>query len=112
MAAQAYLAIHQKLSISIVTRYESLRGLYAKQAKTQIEAFNVFCQSLILPITDTVVIRAAEIYGELYRTGQIIGDADILIAATCLVNGIDCVSNNTTHMQRVTGLAVNNWLAK
>jgi tRNA(fMet)-specific endonuclease VapC len=32
-AAQSYLAVHQKLSISIVTRFEILRGLYAKQGR-------------------------------------------------------------------------------
>ena len=112
-AAQAYLAEHQKLSISIVTRYEVLRGLCAKQAKTQIESFNVLCRSLeIMPITDDIVVKAAEIYGVLHRAGQLIGDADTLIAATCLVSGYDCVTNNTNHMRRVEGLAVSNWLVK
>lgn len=112
-AAQKYLAIHGQLSMSIVTRFEILRGLYTKQATAKIEAFNVLCQSLeILPLTDAVVVKAAEIYGELYRTGQMISDADILIAATCLINGFDCVTNNVKHMQRVNGLSVINWLAK
>lgn len=111
--AQGYLAVHSRLSISIVTRFEILRGLHAKQATSKVEAFNVLCQSLeILPITDDVVVKAAEIYGELHRAGQLIGDADTLIAATCLVNGYDCVTNNNNHMQRVAGLAVSNWLVK
>jgi tRNA(fMet)-specific endonuclease VapC len=112
-ASQDYLAVHQKLSVSIVTRYEVLRGLHAKQAKIQIDNFNVLCGVIeIFPITDDVVVKAAEIYGELHRAGQLIGDADTLIAATCLVNGYDCVTNNTNHMQRVNGLSVINWLTK
>ena len=34
--AQAYLAVHPKLITSIMTRFESLRGLMAKNATSQI----------------------------------------------------------------------------
>lgn len=30
--ARAYLAVHQRLTFSIITRYEILRGLHAKNA--------------------------------------------------------------------------------
>lgn len=110
-SAQAYLDQHSQLSISIITRYEILRGLQAKLAKSQIEVFQQLCVSLeILPISDTIIYRASEIYGELYRTGNLIGDADILIAATCLERGFDCITNNTAHFSRVRGLVVGNWL--
>jgi tRNA(fMet)-specific endonuclease VapC len=48
-------------------------------------------------LNDTIIVRAAEIYGQLYRTGNLIGDADILIAATCLENGHALATNNTAH---------------
>jgi len=35
-----------------------------------------------LPLTDAIVIRAATIYADLHQRGTLIGDADILIAAT------------------------------
>jgi hypothetical protein len=41
----------------------------------------------VLPLTDAVVMRASDIYADLYRRGQLIGDADILIAATALDAG-------------------------
>ena len=41
-----------------------------------------------LPITDRVIERAAELYADLYKRGQLIGDADILIAATALASGL------------------------
>ncbi len=111
--SRSYLAVYPRLSISIITRFEILRGLYAKQAETQLVAFDVLCQAIeILPLTDSVVVRAAQIYGDLYRGGRLIGDADILIAATCLESGYDCVTNNTSHFTRVDGLAVRNWLDK
>jgi len=53
--AGAYLSSHLQLSISIVTRYEILRGLRAKNATSQVAAFNEMCQSMeVLPLTDEV----------------------------------------------------------
>lgn len=55
---RTYLAEHERLAFSIITRYELLRGLKAKQARTQEAAFTLLCQaSLILPLTDQVVDR-------------------------------------------------------
>ena len=110
--ARAYLSSHLQLSISIVTRYEILRGLNAKNAASQAALFHALCQSMeVFPLTDEVIVRAADIYGTLHRTGQLVGDADILIAATCLENGCEIVTNNTSHFSRVPGLVVRNWLA-
>jgi len=110
--ASKYLARFGSLTVSAITRYEVLRGLEAKDATRQIEGFHRFCESLeVLPVTDDVLVRAAAIYGDLHRRGQLVGDADILIAATCLVHGCAVVTNNTTHFERVTGLNVGNWLA-
>lgn len=110
--ARAYLSSHPQLTISIITRYEILRGLRAKNATSQTASFDVMCQSMeILPLTDAVIVRAAEIYGRLHQTGQLIGDADILIAGTCFENDCEIVTNNASHFSRVRGLVVQNWLA-
>jgi len=83
--AKAYLADHDQFTISIITRYEILRGLKAKDAEKQMARFELFCEKTkILAITDDVVLRAADIYADLYKRGQMIGDADILIAACAL----------------------------
>ena len=109
--AQTYLTYHPQLAITIITRYEILRGLRAKNAISQIAAFDTMCQSVeVLPLTDAIVVRAASVYGGLHQTGQLIGDADILIAATCLECGCEVVTNNTSHFSRVPGLVVRNWL--
>ena len=109
--AQAYLSSYSQLTVSIVTRFEILRGLNAKNATSQATAFNVMCQTMeVLPLTDAVIVRAADIYGKLHQTGQLIGDADILIAATCLENGCEIVTNNTSHFSRIPALEVQNWL--
>lgn len=109
--AQDYLSLHQKFTFSIITRYEILRGLKAKNATTQLKAFETFCQSSeVLPISDEVILKAAEIYAELYQRGDLIGDADILIASTAIVENCELITNNEQHFSRVTGLKVENWL--
>jgi tRNA(fMet)-specific endonuclease VapC len=86
-----------------------LRGLKAKQAVRQIAAFDERChRSLILPLTDEIVVRAAEIYADLHRSGRLVSDADILIAATAMSNDLMLVTGNEGHFRRIVGLAVDN----
>jgi len=81
--AREYLEEHRVLRFSLITRYEVLRGLHAKDARRQITAFLVRCQaSVVYPITEEIVDRAAEIYGSLWKRGQLISEGDLLIAAT------------------------------
>ena len=61
-------------------------------------------------IDDAVVVRAASLYGDLHRRGELIGDADILIAATCLEHQCELVTNNASHFARIEGLVLQNWV--
>jgi tRNA(fMet)-specific endonuclease VapC len=109
--AKVYLKIHSRLTFSIITRYEILRGLKAKKAAVQLPAFDRFCRlNQVLSLTDDIVDRASDIYADLHQRGMLIGDADILIAATALVYGFSVVTNNEAHFNRVSGLKVENWL--
>lgn len=109
--ARTYLALYHSFSFSIITRYEILRGLHAKRASAQLAAFEQLCNvSAILPLTDSIVARAAMIYADLRRRGMLIGDADILIASTALENGLVVVTNNNNHFQRIDELTLENWL--
>lgn len=109
--AQAYLAIHHRFTFSLITRYEILRGLHAKRATTQLAAFDRLCNvSTVVPLTDAIVNRAATIYAELHQRGLLIGDADILIAATSFDQGLVLVTNNEQHYRRIAGIQLLNWL--
>lgn len=108
--AKAYLAQYPQLSLSIITRYEILRGLKSNNATRRVTVFEESCaNNKILPITEDVVSQAAEIYADLYKRGALIGDADILIAASAIVNGFGVVTNNERHFRRITNLYVENW---
>jgi len=110
--AKSYLEVHGVLTFSLITRYEILRGLKAKEASSRIEAFDRLCAvSDVLPLTESIVDRAADIYADLRARGELIGDADILIAATALTHGLAVATNNDKHFKRVSGLDVENWLA-
>lgn len=108
--ARSYLLEHAQLAFSLITRYELLRGLKAKSARAQEAAFNLLCQSsLILPLTDQVIERAAILYGELYRQGALLPDADLLIASTALEARRTLVTNNLAHFQRIPQLTIETW---
>lgn len=108
--ASAYLSEHRQFTISIITRYEILRGLQAKGALKQAQHFEEFCAQIrVLAVDDRVIIQAVNIYADLYQRGQLIPDADILIAASALANGCGIVTNNEAHFRRITDLKVENW---
>ena len=110
--AQSYLSTHHRFTLSIITRYEILRGLKAKGATKQGSAFDHFCaRNSILPLTDDVIVKAAGIYADLYQRGALIGDADILIAASAMAHGLGVVTNNESHFKRIIGLYIDNWLS-
>ena len=46
------------------------------------------------------------------RRGELIEDADILIAASCLVEGIVLVTDNEEHFRRIEKLEIENWLTR
>jgi tRNA(fMet)-specific endonuclease VapC len=108
---QAYLAVHKRFTFSSITQYEILRGLQARGATTRLAAFEQFSATgIILPVDDAVIRRAANIYADLHRRGELIADADTFIAATALVHGLIVITNNESHFTRITGLQIDNWL--
>jgi tRNA(fMet)-specific endonuclease VapC len=65
----------------------------------------------IIQLDEMILDQAAMIYARLYRLGQLIDDADILIAATALVNDWRLITVNERHLRRIPGLLVENWSA-
>ncbi len=109
--AREYLKTHSCLSFSIITYYEILRGLQYYDARSQMAMFEELAErSEIILLNQSVAQTAAGIYAELRRQGQLIIDADLLIAATAIVSDAVLVTNNESHYQRIPGLALDNWL--
>jgi tRNA(fMet)-specific endonuclease VapC len=94
-----------------VSYYETKRGLLAIGAQRQLAPFERLWRVLGMVMIDQAVLdRAAELYAELRARGQLIEDADLLIAAMALVHDITLVTHNTAHFARITGLLVEDWL--
>ena len=59
-------------------------------------------------------VRAADIYAdlrcELAGKGMRLADADLMIAAVCLANGLTLATGNERHLRRMDELAFENWL--
>lgn len=109
-AANDYLKFHKGFTFSIITRFEILRGLKVKNARRQITNFELIClQSREINLTAEIINRASEVYADLYKSGQLIGDADILIAATAIESNLAIITNNENHFNRIAGLQIINW---
>jgi len=111
--ASEYRRTRGKLSISIITRYEVLRGLEYRDALRQRRVFDGFCDdNLVLDLSEDIVLRAAAEYARLRRSGTPTGDLDLLLAATALHHGLVFVTNNTRHFERIEGLQLQNWMER
>ncbi|MCL1894097.1 MAG: PIN domain-containing protein [Holophagaceae bacterium] len=99
-----------EMVIPPIVYYEVQRGLLAKGLRKYLATFDKLYQSVLQVGFDMPVWKmSAEIYSSLCQQGKPIEDADIFIAAYCLVNDYTLVTNNTRHFERVDGLKTINW---
>ena len=106
-------ALSEKDSIGTtwLSYYEFFKGIYAS-GKLEEEKFlqTLLDTSLVLDSSYKSAKISGEIYANLKKTGQIISDADILIAGIVTSHDAILVTNNTSHFKRIAGLKVENWL--
>ena len=105
-----YLNHFDSFNISIITYYEIVSGLRAKNADKQLNVFNEFCElNNILPLTESSADISARLYAKLKNKGTIVDDIDLLIAGIAIDNDFDIVTNNTKHFNRISDLKIQNW---
>jgi tRNA(fMet)-specific endonuclease VapC len=94
------------LAISILTFGEIYEGiLFGENRPAHEFSFRNFLRGAdILPLNRSVMRRFAEIRGNLRKTGQRIGDIDLLIAATALTYALTLSTRNVRHFQRISDL--------
>jgi tRNA(fMet)-specific endonuclease VapC len=108
--AAAYLAQHGRFTISAFTRYEILRGLKEIKATAQLTRLARFCQHAnVLPITDSTLDQASDLWAAARHGGFPAHDADLVIAATAMENRLALVTGNTIHFAWIPGLRLENW---
>lgn len=107
-----YLEFFDRLTINIISYYEILRGLKDLGNKEKLRRFEEFVQeNEFVSIRKETVVKAAEIYAYLKKQGNLVEDADILMASIAIVEDLVLITNNIKHFERIERLVTENWLA-
>jgi tRNA(fMet)-specific endonuclease VapC len=105
-----YLRARGRFTFSEVSCYEILRGLRKKRAAKQIRQFIEFCgHAELLPVTYEVLDRAATLWADGQLQGKTIGDGDLMIAATAVLQSLPLVTSNDRHFEWIAGLPLFDW---
>lgn len=100
-----------QISIPGLTIYELYKGVAVMQDEDREKEVEEFIsRAEILELDLKAERKAGEIYADLRRKGELISDADILIAAITVTTDSILVTNNTGHFRRIEGLKFENWL--
>jgi predicted nucleic acid-binding protein len=97
---------HDGLAISLITFGEVYEGIYAgRDPEHHEEIFLRFLRrAQVLLLNRTILRHFARIRAQLRSQGQLIGDLDLLIAATALYHDLTLVTHNTRHFNRIPNL--------
>ncbi len=114
--ALAYRRAYGCLTLSVITVMEMVKGLQKVQRPGKIADLLANVAREEVPDFDQTTAEAAgRIWGDPERTGQPIGVADPMIDGSALVHGLELVTGNTTHYQRIQQLGypliLANWRA-
>ena len=95
--------------------YEVAWYLIRKKANAQLRAFNGLYEGSLakLNMNESEFMKATEIRADLETRGLPLGnsDADIFIAAHCIIHGYTLVTDNLRDFRNIDGLNVVNWQA-
>lgn len=102
----------QHLGYSIISHAELYYGAYnSAQQDKNLQAIQLISQNLALISFNA---ESAQLFGkikaDLKQQGNIILDADIMIAAIALSNQLILVTNNQKHFVRIPNLNIENWV--
>jgi len=93
-----------------IAYYEVRRWLNVTGATSKERYFNELCGNAVASLDVAALKKAAQIYADLHRKGRPTSDADILIAAFCIVNQCVLVTNNERHFSDIDELKKTNWV--
>ncbi len=100
------------VAVSIITVAEIYVGAYKsdrlQENLTLAHAF--LSHTIVLPLSDEILHRFADLKVCLQRQGERLEDFDLLIAATALAEGRTLVTGNRRHFDRVPGLRIEDWV--
>jgi tRNA(fMet)-specific endonuclease VapC len=94
------------LAISVITLAEVYEGVcYSRDPETSQRGLDDFLEDVpVLEADEDIAKSFGRERGRLRKQGNIIGDFDLMIAATCLANDLILLTNNLKHFERIEGL--------
>jgi len=96
----------QGIAISILSVGEIYEGIYfGYHPEKAAEQFQHFLKTVpALPLTARIMQQFARLRGDLRRNGNLIGDFDLLIAATAIRYNLTLLTRNVKDYQRISAL--------
>lgn len=94
--------------VSIVTVGELYEGsIYAPNSGAVLQRYREFLAPFpVVDLSDSAMYQFATVRARLRRTGNLIPDLDLLIAASAIDRGLTLVTRNVRHYRRVEGLTI------
>jgi tRNA(fMet)-specific endonuclease VapC len=98
----------QGLALSVISLAELYEGVhYSRDPGRSQQALDTFLEDVsVIGIDEDICKLFGKERGRLRKQGALIGDFDLLIAATCLHHGLTLLTNNRQHFERVEGLQI------
>ena len=107
---ERFVQAYESCSISAITAAELQYGATKKGNASLIGKVRMFCNLLeIVPWTAEAAVNYAHIRNDLEKAGNLIGNMDMLIAASALAENKVLVTNNLNHFSRIQRLVLENW---
>ena len=96
------------LSASIISVGELYEGIYGSPNKEKDgQILKEFLKGItLLELTEDICRKFGEIRNNLRKRGELIGDFDLLIASTALINNLTLLTGNVKHYERIKGLKI------
>jgi tRNA(fMet)-specific endonuclease VapC len=96
------------LAVSIITLGELYEGAYASEhPEDRLTTFQQFLEGFVIfGLTDAVMHTFAKTRAKLRRSGNIIPDMDLLIAATARTFDLTLLTRNIRHFERIPDLKI------
>ncbi len=101
----------ENFAISEITLAELIYGAEkSQQTEKNMNVVENFAEKIeIMPIFSSLKIYGKE-KARLRSIGKIIGDLDLFIGSTAIVNDMIMVTRNTREFERLNGIIIENWI--
>ena len=96
------------LAVSLISYGELWEGArFARDPERALNGVATFLRGKeLLTLSVEIMRRFGDLRGALRRTGQPLGDFDLLIAATAIQHDLVLVTRNVQHFRRIPGLQI------